>query len=115
MRLFIDPRAAGMFTPTTQDGGRHYYVAESPFLAILRCDDMDLTAARGRVVDAEIAGNPGTPGFVQEGNVGLYHTRITIRQVLGVSGEYSKSLIEVLQDAPRETQKDPAEKTPPGN
>jgi hypothetical protein len=31
---------------------RHCYSATPPFLVILRCGDMDLLAARGRVVDA---------------------------------------------------------------
>lgn len=46
MKLLIDARAASLFTPSTQDGGRHYYIAVAPFLAIIRCDDMDLPAAR---------------------------------------------------------------------
>ena len=115
MRLFIDPRAAGMFTPTTQDGGRHYYVAVKPFLAILRCDDSDLTFARGRVVDAQVGWDEGTPGFVREANVGRRHTKVTIRWVLGTNETAARDLLNVLANAPRETQKDPAEKTPPGD
>lgn len=102
MKLLIDPRAAGMFTPTTQDGGRHYYVAQSPFLAILRCDDTDLTFARGRVVDAQVGWDEGTPGFVREANRGCRHTKITIRRVLSVGQTYTKTLSQVLSAAPRE-------------
>lgn len=115
MRLFIDPAGANLFTPTTQDGGRHYYVAVAPFLAILRIDDGDLTFARGRVVDAQIGWDQGTRGFVREVNVGRRHTKVTIRRVLGTTETAARDLLNVLVNAPRETQKDPAEKSPPGN
>lgn len=115
MRLFIDPAGANLFTPTTQDGGRHYYVAVAPFLAILRIDDGDLTFARGRVVDAQVGWDEGTPGFVREGNEGRRHTKITIRRVLGAGETAARDLLNVLANAPRETQKDPAGKPLPGN
>lgn len=115
MKLLIDPRAANLFTPTTQDGGRHYYVAVPPFLAILRFDDMDLVSARGRVVDAQIGWDQGTPGFVRERNAGRRHTKVTVRRVLGVGETAARDLLNVLANAPRETQKDPVEQTPRGN
>lgn len=102
MKLLIDARAADLFRPTTQDGGRRYYVAVPPFMAILRFDDMDLAAARGRVVDAQIGWDEGTPGFVRETNVGRQHTKITIRRVLPAGQTYTKTLSQVLSAAPRE-------------
>ena len=114
MLILIDTIAADQFRPTTQDGGRKYYVAKPPWLAIIRCDDLDLHAARQRVVDAQIGWDQGTPGFVREENEGSRHTKITIRRVLGTGGEYGKTLAQVLSAAPREAQKDPAGQTPPG-
>ena len=112
MKLLIDARAASLFTPSTQDGGRHYYIAVAPFLAIIRCDDMDLPAARGRVVDAQIGWDEGTPGFVREKNVGRRHTKVTIRRVLGTNETAARDLLNVLANAPRETQKDPVAQRP---
>ena len=103
MLIYIDPKAADLFRPTTQDGGRHYYAAAPPFLAIIRCDDADLDFARGRVVDANVGWGRGTPGFVREKNEGRPHTKVTIRKVCSYIYEYTKTLSQVLDQAPRET------------
>lgn len=102
MLIFIDTRAADLFRPTTQDGGRRYYAAVPPWLAIIRCDDMDLDAARGRVVDAQVGWDQGTPGFVREANEGEQHTKITIRRVTSATEGYTKTLLQVLGKAPKE-------------
>ncbi len=115
MLILIDPRAADLFRPTTQDVSRHYYVATAPFLAIIRCDDLDLTAARGRVVDAQVGWDRGTPGFVREENEGHQHTKVTIRRVMAAGRAHSKTLSQVLAGAPLEAQKSPAGKPPPGH
>lgn len=114
MKLLIDPAGANLFTPTIQDGGRRYYVAAAPFLAILRFDDMNLDAARGRVVDAHINWDRGTPGLAREENEGRWHTRVTIRRVLGPADTAIKALSHVLRDAPREDTQRPGGEIPTG-
>lgn len=99
MKILVDAAAVRRLRPTTQDGGRWYYCAQPPTLAIVRVDGSDLHSCIGRVVDAQVGWDNGTPGFVREVNEGRRHTKVTIRRVL-VGANHDATLSAVLAKAP---------------
>lgn len=103
MILYIDKESAKKLSYMTQSGGRFYYCAKSPDMAIVRVDVGDIFAVTDLIVDAQIGWDNGAPGFVRDRNQGLLHTKITIRRLLGNAG-YSRTLGDVLKNSPKESQ-----------
>lgn len=105
MWLRIDPAALGRIGPYVSDrthgDTRRYYPLrlEDDRLALVVCrNDLRLPALAGRVVDAALGWDSGTPGFVLY--VGQRHTKVTIHRVLTQQARHDATLSEVLDNAP---------------
>jgi hypothetical protein len=106
MFLTVDFPAAerfGYMLGVTVDGDpRRYYVTkrDDSRLAMVVCRaGLDLFALGGKVVDASIGWDAGTPEYVHHGN--RRHTKITIYG-MAIDGGYSpETLTSILEKAPR--------------
>ena len=105
MKLKID-QSFRLFLLMSQSGNlddwRRHYVArkESGRCMIIVCrNGLELWKLSDQVVHARVGWKRGGVGHVQERNVGLQHTKLTIFRVL--PGGYKLTLGQVLKNAPK--------------
>ena len=103
MKIFITPKTAAEFRSLGVTDGREYLVHPNLLAIIVNRawpTPFGITGLTGRVVDASVGWDAGTPGFVSPANEGRRHTKITIyRSLLGADGD--TTLATLLGKAPR--------------
>lgn len=79
---------------------RKYYVhKERLFLLVLR-NRLTLARVCNRTLDANIGWDEGTPGFVENANIGKRHSKMTVYRVANSQAE--RKLSDILEQSPRE-------------
>ena len=81
---------------------RRYYVSDAPDLMIVVIHiDTPLANLKGQIVDVAVGWHEGQYGFVRKGNERQRHSKVTIYNVVP-KGLPSKTLTQLLKDAPKE-------------
>jgi len=91
------------FTQTNRaslgDDRKYYVHKERLFLLVLR-NKLTLARVCNKTVDANIGWDKGTPGFVENANIGKRHSKMTVYYTGKTRAE--RKLSDILKQSPRE-------------